>query len=330
MKKVLITGIAGYIGSVLAKHLLDKGYFVRGIDSLYFGGESLISIYNHERFEFFRGDIRNEVDIRYSIKDIDAIVHLASIVGDPACASQPKLAEETNWISSKILYNICKETVSVKRFIFASTCSNYGKMKDSHYVNELSPLRPVSLYATLKVKFEKYILESNIKGGFCPTILRFATAYGLSPRMRFDLTVNEFIKEVVLGRELRIFGEKYWRPYCHVDDIANAIFLALKSSPSLIKKNVFGIGNTRENYQKKMIAEIILKLEPNACFKYIQKKEDPRDYRVNFNKIKKLLVFKTTKRVQDGLYEIHSALKKGLFSNPDSEYYYNNKINYDN
>jgi len=322
-KKVLITGAAGYIGSVLTHQLLQSGCKVRGMDILNFGGESLLSVYNHHNFNFIKGDIRDERDVENALIDADAVVHLAAIVGDPACAAQPELAEETNWQASKTLFELAHQTKSIKNFVFASTCSNYGKMKDGDFVKEDSPLRPVSLYAELKVKFEKYILESKTRPDFYPTALRFATVYGISPRLRFDLTVNEFIRELATGNELEIYGEQFWRPYCHVDDLAGACVKVLESEPSKTDHNVYNVGVTRENYKKKMIAEELLKLIPDAKIKYVQKNEDPRDYRVDFTKIKSELGFKITKTVPDGIREIYNLLKDGLLNDPYSHNYKN-------
>lgn len=323
MKNILVTGAAGYIGSVLVRQLLDKGYFVRGFDILNFGGESLIGVYNNSRFEFVKGDVRNEHEAKKAFDGIDSIVHLAAIVGDPACAQQPEIAEQTNWTASKMLFDLAVNTDSVKRFIFASTCSNYGKMPGDNYLTEDSELNPVSLYAKLKVQFEKYILESKTREDFVPTALRFATVYGLSPRLRFDLTVNEFIKEVALNRELVIFGEQFWRPYCHVDDLASACVLVLESDQVKVDHNVFNVGDTGENYQKKMIADEILNFVPDARIKYVHKDEDPRDYKVNFSKIKDQLGFSITKKVPQGLREIYSIVKDGIVANPDSQIYKN-------
>jgi nucleoside-diphosphate-sugar epimerase len=255
--------------------------------------------------------------------DVDAVVHLAAIVGDPACAKEPSIAEETNWTASKMLFDLSRNFNNVKKFVFASTCSNYGKMNGDGFLNENSPLNPVSLYAELKVKFENYLLESKTREDFIPTALRFATVYGLSPRIRFDLTVNEFIREVALGRELVIFGEQFWRPYCHVNDLARACILVLESEKAKVDHKVFGVGSTEENYQKKMIAEEILKIIPSASVKYVQKNEDPRDYRVNFSKIENELGFKITKTVPDGLAEIYSVLENQLLPDPFSKYYSN-------
>jgi len=321
--KVLITGSAGYIGSVLARKLLECGYYVRGMDILYFGGNSLEDIYNHPNFEFVKGDIRKKNDINVAIREMDAVVHLAAIVGDPACAKQPELAEETNWVASKLLYDLCSETNHIKQFIFASTCSNYGLMEGNGFVKEDSPLMPISHYAKLKVRFEEYLLNKINSNGMVATSLRFSTVYGLSPRMRFDLTVNDFIREVTMGKELVVFGEQFWRPYCHVEDLARSCILVLESDKKKVARNVFGVGDIKENYTKKMIVSEILKTVPKAKIKFIYKNEDPRNYRVDFSKIKNELSFKITKTVPDGLREVHSFLKSGLLSEPYSSKYTN-------
>ncbi len=310
--KILVTGAAGYIGSVLIRQLLQKGYAVRGFDRLLFGDEALLGVYDHPDFEFYKGDIRNREDVEKALDGIDGVIHLAAIVGDPACAEDEKLAEETNFTGAKILYDACNEHLNVKRFVFASTCSNYGKMDGEKYVDENSPLRPVSLYAELKVRFEKYILETKTRGDLIPVIVRFSTAYGLSPRMRFDLTVNEFTKELASGNELEVYGEQFWRPYCHINDLACACILMLESDSGKVDRNVFGVGDTNENYQKKMIVEQILKLIPDGKVKYVHKDEDPRDYRVDFSKIKDDLGFEVSWSVAKGITEIEEFVRNKM------------------
>lgn len=320
-RKVLITGAAGYIGSILTRLLLDKGYFVIGLDNLRFGGESLLELFNKDNFKFINADIRDGSRLDQILKDISFVVHLAAIVGDPACRQEPELAKEVNLYASKELYKIANKK-GVERFIFASTCSNYGKMIDNNgYVSEESPLKPVSLYAETKVEVEKFLLEQNRDNACLPVILRFATVYGISPRMRFDLTVNEFTRELALGKELVIYGEQFWRPYCHVVDLARSVVLALESPKEKVAFDVFNVGDTSENYQKKMIVSELLKFFPKAKIKYVHRDEDPRDYRVSFEKIKKRLGFKITKRVSDGILQIKEALEKGIITNPyDSRY----------
>jgi nucleoside-diphosphate-sugar epimerase len=321
--KILVTGAAGYIGSVLVRHLLNKGFSVRGLDILNFGGESLLTFFNHPNFEFIKGDIRIEDTIKNALKDIYGVVHLAAIVGEPACDQKPDVAKQTNLLASKLLFDLSAHSDSVMKFIFASTCSNYGKMSGDETCTEDSKLNPLSLYAELKIEFEKYLLDSKTRNDFIPTALRFSTVYGLSPRIRFDLTINEFIKEVALNRELVIFGKQFWRPYCHVEDLASACVLVLESEASLVDHDVFNVGDTRENYQKKMIAEEILKLVPDAKIKYVHKENDPRDFRVDFSKIKNKLGFSIKKTIPDGLREIYSIIKSGIISNPDSQIYKN-------
>ncbi|GBE29447.1 UDP-glucose 4-epimerase [bacterium BMS3Bbin04] len=326
MKTVLVTGVAGYIGSVLARQLLDQGYKVFGVDALFFGGDAIISMYSHPNFRFRKGDVRDKAFVDEIVKGADAIVHLAAIVGDPACSQQPELAAAINWDASKYLFDTAKAAGNVERFIFASTCSNYGKMEGDSLITETSPLNPISLYAELKVKFEKYLFaNSGGDGGMIATPLRFSTVYGLSPRMRFDLTVNEFTRDLALGRTLKIFGEQFWRPYCHVEDLAASCICVLKADRDVVNGDVFGVGDTSENYQKKMLADEMLKVMPEADIQYVEKNEDPRDYRVDFSKIKDRLGFKISKRVPEGIQEIHDILKDGIISDPDSTKYRNTK-----
>lgn len=321
--EILVTGAAGYIGSVLVRQLLECGYKVRGFDNLRFGGDALVPFCSNRSFSFVRGDVRNTDDVKRAIDGVDAVVHLAAIVGDPACSAEKELATDTNWNGSKLLFDLCSESPTVKRFVFASTCSNYGKMEGDSLVTEESPLRPVSLYAELKVKFENYIQSSKPRNGCIATSLRFSTVYGLSPRMRFDLTVNEFTRDALLNSELQIFGEQFWRPYCHVEDLAASCKLVLESDARLVAQNVFNVGNSEENYQKRTLAELLQKELPELHVAYVKRTEDPRDYRVDFTKITTTLGFHITKRVPDGIQEILSTLRTGLISEPYSPRYKN-------
>jgi nucleoside-diphosphate-sugar epimerase len=314
--KVLVTGGAGYIGSVLVRQLLNKNYKVRVLDSLKFGGDALYDVMLHPHFEFLKGDIRNEKDIDNALEGIDAIAHLAAIVGDPACKKFSEEANQTNWDASVSLFKKA-EKAGVKRFVFASTCSNYGKMTNPNdFVTETSELRPVSLYAELKVKFEKFLLEENKDSNICSTPLRFSTVYGFSPRIRFDLTVNEFTRNATINGEQEIWGAQFWRPYCHVDDLARSVVLVLESAEEKVRANVFNVGSIDENYQKGMIMDEVCKVVPNVKVNYVESAEDPRDYRVNFDKIKNELGFTITKKVPDGVKEIYSLVKTGIIADP--------------
>ena len=310
--KVLVTGAAGYIGSVLVRQLLQKGYQVRAYDSLKFGGEALYDVMLHPNFEFMLGDIRVKDKVSQALDGIDAIAHLAAIVGDPACKKYSEEAEETNWMASAALFEAA-EAAGVQRFVFASTCSNYGKMPDpDSFVTETSELRPVSLYAELKVKFEKYLLEERKDSKICSTALRFSTVYGFSPRIRFDLTVNEFTRNATIQGEQEIWGAQFWRPYCHVEDLARSVILVLESEKEKVRANVFNVGTTEENYNKGMIIEEVCKVVPGVKVNYVEMNEDPRDYRVNFDKIRDELGYTITKRVPDGVKEIYTLLSTGI------------------
>lgn len=326
MNSILVTGGAGYVGSGLLRELIKEGFKVTCIDNLMFGGESLLDIWHNENFTFIKCDINdwNSFEKILLNSNYDAVIHLAAIVGDPACKLHSDLATRTNWESTKWLLDKCKE-IGIPKFLFASTCSNYGKMDDPEsYVDENSKLAPVSLYAELKVKFENYMLNEISKSDdFTPTSLRFSTVYGLSPRMRFDLTVNEFTKDLALGRELVIFGEKFWRPYCHVKDFSNAFITVIRSPAEKVAYNVFNVGDTEENYTKQMLIDEIKKVLPESKIKYVEKNDDPRDYRVNSDKIKRELGFKVTMRVPDGILEVKRMIQEGVIQDPEDQRYYN-------
>jgi nucleoside-diphosphate-sugar epimerase len=323
MKNVLITGGAGYIGSILSRLLLKEGYKVRVLDLLMFGGESLVELLNNPDFEFIKGDVRLKKDRKKALKGVDMVVNLAAIVGDPACAKDPECAKETNLEATKSLYTEANDS-GVERFVFASTCSNYGKAKNPEtFMTETSALSPVSLYAETKVAAEKFLLSQAKTNTTKPTCLRFSTVYGLSPRVRFDLTVNEFTKELALGRELEIFGEQFWRPYCHVEDLARSVVHVLNAQTDKVAFDVFNVGDTNENYTKKMLADELQKQLPEAKINYVKKQEDPRDYRVSFEKIEKTLDFKITKRVPDGIAQVIKIINEKFLNNPDDQKYRN-------
>lgn len=312
--RVLITGGAGYVGSTLAPLLLAAGHKVRVLDRLSYGGESLLGVWAHPDFEFAHGDIRDPETIRQAVSRCDAVVHLAAIVGDPACAREPETARSVNFDASM---NIIEESrrAGVQRFVFASTCSNYGKMKDpSQFVNEESELAPVSLYAETKVAVEKSLLASA-GNGWCPTPLRFATVFGVSPRMRFDLTINEFTMEMITKKHLIVFGEQFWRPYVHVFDAARGIAAILSAPTQAVAGRVFNVGSTDQNLQKQQIVELIRPLVPDAKIEFVHKNEDPRDYRVSFDRILSELGYKTTRSVLEGIGEVATLVRTGAISN---------------
>jgi nucleoside-diphosphate-sugar epimerase len=321
--RVLITGGAGYIGSTLTPSLLAAGHRVRVLDALLHGGRPLLSAWAHPSFEFQRGDVRDRDAVARALEGIDAVIHLAAIVGDPACAKHPDLAKAVNHEASLQLLDACQNR-GIGRFIFASTCSNYGKMKDpDSYVDEASELSPVSLYAETKVAVERAMLDRRAANGFCPTLLRFATIYGVSPRMRFDLTVNEFTLEMVGRGRLVVYGEQFWRPYVHVADAARAVSAVLEAPIEAVRGEVFNVGATAENYRKLDIVELVRPHAPEAAVEFVEKKEDPRDYRVSFEKVKRSLGFTPSHRVPDGIVEVARLVRLGVLTDFDAAEYRN-------
>ncbi len=312
--KVLVTGGAGYVGSTLIPMLLEKGHKVRAVDWLAYGGQPLLPVWSHPNFEFIKGDLRDQQVVSAALEGVDSVVHLAAIVGDPACAREPELAKSVNLDVSLDLLKRA-QAAGVKRFVFASTCSNYGRMKDPNgYVDETAELAPVSLYAETKVAVENAVLAAGKEKGFCATALRCATVFGVSPRMRFDLTVNEFTMEMVARKELTVFGETMWRPYIHVRDMARGIIAVLEAPEAKVKGEVFNVGSTDQNYQKQQLVELIKEHAPDARVKFVHKAEDPRDYRVTFKKINDALGFQTTRSVPDGISEVADLVRNGVIT----------------
>jgi nucleoside-diphosphate-sugar epimerase len=321
--KVLITGGAGYIGSMLAPMLLSNGHEVRVLDNLLHTGRSILGVWAHPLFEFRHADVRDKEIVRDALEGVDAVVHLAAIVGDPACARNPELARSVNLEASLHLLDESRKR-GVSRFVFASTCSNYGKMADpTQSLDETSELRPVSLYAETKVSVERAILDAPQVDGFIATALRFATVFGVSSRMRFDLTVNEFTMEMLTKKHLVVFGEQFWRPYIHVRDVARAVLQVLQSPPEKVKGQVFNVGSNEQNYQKQQLVEMIQPYAPEAVVEYVRKEEDPRDYRVAFDKIRNELGFCCERSVDDGIREVVGLVQNGIIQDFEQPEYRN-------
>lgn len=308
--QILITGGAGYLGSVLSMALLEEGHHVRALDNLTHGGRGLLPLLNHPRFRFIAGDVRDRRPVGDALVGADAVVHLAAIVGDPACAREPDAARTINQQASIDLVSAA-QTAGVSRLVFASTCSNYGRMQDTSVLaDEAHELRPLSLYAETKVAVEQVVLGLE-PSPTAATVLRFATLFGTSPRMRFDLTVNQFVMETLSHGALTVFGERFWRPYLHVRDAARAIAAVLAAPTSAVAGHVFNVGHTDENYRKLDLVEIINRLVKPVRVDFVRVAEDPRDYKVSFERIRQRLGFVPARRVPDGVKEIAQAIVAG-------------------
>jgi len=311
---VLVTGGAGYIGSVLARKLVLSKYNVKILDSLIFGQDGISELVSNNSVNLFVGDIRNKEIIPDILKEVDCVIHLAAIVGDPLCSKIPMATKQINELATKHIVDSCKKS-GVRRFIFASTCSNYGSSLGT--VNEDTPLESLSLYSETKIKSESYILDSK-EENFEPCVLRFATAYGISPRMRFDLLVQEFIRDALIDKKISIFGPNHWRPLVHVDDIASACITAIENS-SNISGEVYNVGDNEQNYTKKNLAELVQKYIPSTI-EITESKQDLRNYRVSFDKIRNKLNFKVSKTVEDGISEILNQINNHTLNPQNSQF----------
>jgi nucleoside-diphosphate-sugar epimerase len=318
----VVTGGAGYVGAATTEGLLASGRRVRVLDVLLHGQDEIAKSLEKQGAEIVRGDIRDGEARRKVLEGATELVHLAAIVGDPACALDPKESNEVNVEGSRALVGDAK-AAGVERLVFASTCSNYGRMDDPTVpITEEGELRPVSLYAEQKVGIETAMLHGDFNG-MNPTCLRFATVYGVAPRMRFDLTVNEFTRDLWADKELEVFGEQFWRPYVHVRDAARAVRTALDAPVEKVGHEVFNVGRSGENYRKLDIVEAIQGKLDTGRVSYVRKDEDPRDYKVSFDKVREVLGFETTMTVPDGVGEVADALSAGAFPDPYDRSYRN-------
>jgi nucleoside-diphosphate-sugar epimerase len=319
---VLVTGAAGYMGAAVCHELLAAGRRVRGLDLLLHGQQEVAAELEESGVELLVADLRDQDARMEALAGVEAVVHLAAIVGDPACARDPELSQEVNVDATRALIDET-ERAGVQRLVFASTCSNYGRMADSSVpVDERAPLAPISLYAEQKVSIERALLGER-HDALLPTLLRFATVYGRAPRMRFDLTVNEFTRDLWADRVLEVFGEQFWRPYIHVRDAARAVRCVLDAPLELIGRKVYNVGHSTENYRKMDLIELIRGQIDTGTVRYVTRDEDPRDYRVSFDWIRTVLGFQIRMTVRDGIAELISALSRGEFGNPFDPAYRN-------
>jgi nucleoside-diphosphate-sugar epimerase len=319
-RPIAITGAAGYIGSVVSQHFVSSGRPVLGLDCLLHGPRAVLPLMANPLFSFKRVDTTRSQDIEAVFRERQpwAVVHLAAIVGDPACRREPERAEIVNYGGSLAVAEAA-ENFGAHRFIFISTCNNYGiGSEHAELLTEEAELKPLSKYAETKVRAEETLLGRASRAGMSTTILRFSTAHGLSSRMRFDLTVNEFTRDAVMGGGVEIYDADTWRPYCHVTDFGRAIDAALTAPEPTVRGQVFNVGANAENFRKSDLAEFAVKLNPTARIALREGGFDRRNYRVDFSKVHRDLGFTCGVGVKNSMKSIAEALSTGAIVDPYS------------
>jgi len=319
--KVLVVGGAGYIGSVLVRRLLEQGRSVRVLDALLYGAAPVKDLAGHPNFELVEGDSRNISDVVAAMEDVESVIHLAAIVGDPACARQPEHAREVNYAATRMLIEVCKGH-RVGRFIFASSCSVYGAT--NFEVDEQAELFPLSLYARTKVDSEQVLLQESGRG-LHSTVVRFATVFGLGYRPRFDLVVNLLCAKAFQEGVITIYNGQQWRPFIHVADAARAIGLLLEAPLERVSGEVFNVGDPRLNHTLADVGRKISQVFPATRVEHIDN-ADRRNYRVSFAKFFKLAEFRSQYELDDGIMEFKRAFEARRITNYNSSHYHNERL----
>jgi nucleoside-diphosphate-sugar epimerase len=284
-----------------------------------FGDHAIRHLYGNSRFELVVGDFRTIETMVRAIRGMDAVIHLGAIVGDPACALDADFTLSVNTQAVRTIREICGG-YGVRRFLFASTCSVYGAQE--HTIDEHSPLAPVSLYAQSKIDAEEAILEMQNEE-FQPTILRLATAFGLSYRMRFDLVVNLLTAQAVRKGQITIFNGEQWRPFIHVNDIARAFLTCLQAPLDRVAGQIFNAGDDSSNLTLRELGLLIARLVPGTQVREEQNSADKRSYRVDFSKIREELGFRCSTTMAEGVTEMVGQLAAGEFPEYEDAKYNN-------
>lgn len=306
MKKIIVVGGLGYIGTVVIEDLLKANYKIACIDKCLYGQRlNKKKFSNYKNLSIFKKDFDDESLIKKLFKNgYNNIIFLAALVGDPISKKYPNLTNEIMDKKTKKFIKFCK-ILNVEKFLFVSTCSNYGLDNSNKLLNERSKLKPLSLYAKKKVIIEKFLINQNINY----TILRFSTAFGLSKRMRYDLTINEFVKTVFFDKKLEVYDMNTFRPYLHVKDFSR-VFSILLETKKKINGKIYNVGSNENNFSKKQIIEKIATAKKINNISFLKKGKDTRNYKVNFNKLYKDFKFKPKYTINFGINEILNSLNK--------------------
>src|SRR5580700_7897808 len=319
---VLVIGGAGYIGSAVLPQLLKRGYRVRLLDCFLFGKDPILPFLNHPNLEIHRGDFRNVDTVVAAMKDIDSVIHLGGLVGDPACAVDEELTIQINLIATRMIAQVAKGN-GISRFIFASSCSVYGA--SDQILNERSALNPVSLYARCKIASENVLLSLR-DNTFEPVILRFGTVYGLSGRARFDLVVNLLAAKALVEKVITVYGKDQWRPFLHVHDAGRAVMLALDAKSESVSPLIFNVGCDEQNRTLGQIGELIQAMVPGSVLRCTEDNVDRRNYRVEFRRIRETLGFEPVWKIEAGVQQVLDAITSGKVTSYQDPKYSNVKF----
>lgn len=302
-RTIVVTGGAGYIGSWVTRILPERGYHVIVLDRLMFGPESTTSL--PSGVTVVQGDCRDRTLVEQLLSEADALVHLAGLVGDPACAVDESVSYDINVNATRTVAEVARNLG--KRFVFASSCSVYGV--NANLSTEESNRAPVSIYARNKCDAEDLLLHMR-DDRFAPTILRFATIHGLSARPRFDLVVNLFAGLATRTGKITVFGGDQWRPFIHCADVAEALVRTVETDENLVGGEIFNIGSDAENYTIAEIGRLVQQEVAGTDLTFSEQADDERDYRVSFEKVRATLGFEPDRSVVDSIAEIHAALSE--------------------
>jgi nucleoside-diphosphate-sugar epimerase len=322
---VVVLGGAGYIGSHVVEQLLASGFRVRVLDRFMYGRESLSDFVSHPNLEIVEGDATEISKLTLVMKGASAVVHLAGLVGDPACAVDDQFTRHTNIVATRMAKEVA-QALGVHRFVFASSCSVYG-VSDKE-VNETAALNPVSLYAQTKIDSERELLSGS-RDDFFVTVLRFATVFGESRRPRFDLVANLFTAQAVIDGLITVIGPHQWRPFVHVRDLARAVVMTLKANPITVENQIFNVGDKRLNMTILQLAELVQKTASAyrpVSISVTENPEDRRNYAVSFEKIRSLLKFEAATSMENGVAEMAEKLASGKYEHYRQDVYSNVKM----